>query len=500
MCSPMNSKNLPNATSSPESASGATPCDRQDGQMIGRSGRDPAHANLSARQAKAAGLMTSGTYGQPSTGSSSSASRQSCLESRSQRVKQPAQTQQYSGEGICTHCGEEKKPSDFSKTGWKGTYRKICKECRNILAKEWRDSRKGTAAHKAQELVRGAKERAKKKGLPFNLTTKWAEAILENGYCQLSGLPFDLNSTPRAWNCPSLDQIMPGGGYTVSNTRIVLFSVNTGCGTWGENTLLRVALSITEKRRKRSDELSRRLGEKLKQKTDQLGSSLYNLTWKDRATPAGRLLPQLVASVRRIKESDCTGPERAPWASPIRGNAKGTYYNRYTENGIEQGRSQMLQDQVQLAAWPTPAAMGDTTGGASMDDAMRAIAGEPRPSGAQRGTKLKEMVMLAAWPTPASRDWKDSPGMATEATNPDGSKRMRLDQLARVVNLATPARLTASGEMLTGSSAGMESGGQLNPCMSRWLMSLPVAWDIAALAIDTRSIRSSKKRKTASVD
>ena len=40
------------------------------------------------------------------------------------------------------------------------------------------------------------------------------------------------------------------------------------------------------------------------------------------------------------------------------------------------------------------------------------------------------------WPTPASRDWKDTPGMATTATNPDGSARTRLDQLPRVANLA----------------------------------------------------------------
>jgi hypothetical protein len=86
--------------------------------------------------------------------------------------------------------------------------------------------------------------------------------------------------------------------------------------------------------------------------------------------------------------------------------------------------------------------------------------------------------VLTGWVTPSARDWRDTPGMATE--RPDG--RSRLDQLPRqanLVNLDTPARRTVSGEMLIGSSAGMGNGGRLNPAHPRWLMGLPSAWDVS---------------------
>ena len=92
----------------------------------------------------------------------------------------------------------------------------------------------------------------------------------------------------------------------------------------------------------------------------------------------------------------------------------------------------------------------------------------------------------SGWISPAARDWKDSPGMSTTGTNPDGSTRNRVDQLPR------QARLTDFGEGQNGYSAGTGKRGQLNPAFSRWLMGLLEGWDDCA-PMGTPSSRSKQR-------
>lgn len=53
-------------------------------------------------------------------------------------------------------------------------------------------------------------------------------------------------------------------------------------------------------------------------------------------------------------------------------------------------------------------------------------------------------IALSGWVTPSARDWKDSPGMATVASNPDGSVRNRVDQLPRQAVMAGWPTVTAA--------------------------------------------------------
>jgi hypothetical protein len=67
-----------------------------------------------------------------------------------------------------------------------------------------------------------------------------------------------------------------------------------------------------------SADLTLYLGNKLKAQLSTAGSTLFNLTWKEKTTSLGLRVSLLRASVRRISDTDCTS-----WRSPQRSDGEG---------------------------------------------------------------------------------------------------------------------------------------------------------------------------------
>lgn len=80
----------------------------------------------------------------------------------------------------------------------------------------------------------GARNRAKQKGMEFDLTKEWVKARSEK--CELSGLPFRPEYDGvhgRNPFAPSVDRIDSSKGYTQDNCRVILYCLNMGLGQWG---------------------------------------------------------------------------------------------------------------------------------------------------------------------------------------------------------------------------------------------------------------------------
>jgi len=262
----------------------------------------------------------------------------------------------------------------------------------------------------------------------------------------------------------------------------------------------------------KSVDLSPSLASKLRARTDCIGSILYRLTWKARATPSGRSIPALRGSPLRISGNVSTGwvtPSARDWkdTGEIRPRADGTARNDQLPrqaflcgwptpcqqdgpNGGPGQGSDRLPGCVALSGWPSPT-VGNASGGQSPPEGTTA---EGRtPDGRKVTAAIPYVATLAGWPSPTAADVHR--GDYSRDKGDPSKPRPSTTGIAKTVEYRfIPSTI---GQTPTGCSVVIptdRASGPLNPAHSLWLMLGAFATDWLRCA-ERVTLSTSRKRK-----
>lgn len=153
----------------------------------------------------------------------------------------------------CRICGEYNDPSNFSKSKSYASSRDNhdyrCNDCKKKQNQERRNNYSDDRKIEALLISRfhGAKDRAKNKDIPFDLTLEFLKELLirQNYKCAISDLEltFNLDNGRNPFNV-SLDQIDPNKGYVKENIQLVCMSVNQLKSDFDMDTVIKICSAV----------------------------------------------------------------------------------------------------------------------------------------------------------------------------------------------------------------------------------------------------------------
>lgn len=154
---------------------------------------------------------------------------------------------------LCHDCLQYKEESEFSANGSSSAIRNnrrhICRDCATKRQREHDLSLDSKTKLKKCLRFRllGARDRATKAGIPFNLTLEFLEElwIKQDGKCALSGLPMTfelkLGRTPTNVSIDKKNRLL---GYTQDNVQLVCMAANQAKSDMSEEELYNLCKSI----------------------------------------------------------------------------------------------------------------------------------------------------------------------------------------------------------------------------------------------------------------
>lgn len=118
----------------------------------------------------------------------------------------------------CRECGVGLREGENWYDSDADQYHYICKSCRNARSAKWRQN------NPAKVLLNRARRRARRKGIPFEITTR---DIRIPNYCPVLGIPLEVGAESGHDSSPSLDRIDPDLGYVPGNVQVISNRANT---------------------------------------------------------------------------------------------------------------------------------------------------------------------------------------------------------------------------------------------------------------------------------